>query len=329
MRCRRGDRRGEGQPHSPGWRGRAAGRHRASQGTTARRRRHRPGFLRRPNSASRSSPADRGDPLDGQRARRGGQEVASGQVVNSNAYMLAAAVRETGAVPLVLPIARDVPEEVRAAFEAAARADAILSTGGVSVGDFDYVKKVMDEIGVRRLFWKVAQKPGKPLTFGMLAGRPHFGLPGNPVSALVCFYLYARPALRRMGGHTAIHLPTASATADARLEEVGRHHGVRALPAGANRRWMACDLHGHAELGRVELDVARRRTGDRSRRENVAACRRRRPGRADRSGRVERGGTILMPADHTTTDAARSAWWCCDHRNGASSLDASGPISTT
>ena len=255
------------------------------------------------------------------------EEVASGQVVNSNAYMLAAAVRETGAVPLMLPIARDVPEEVRAAFEAAARADAILSTGGVSVGDFDYVKKVMDEIGVRRLFWKVAQKPGKPLTFGMLAGRPHFGLPGNPVSALVCFYLYARPALRRMGGHTAIHLPTASATADARLEEVGRHHGVRALPAGANRRWMACDLHGHAELGRVELDVARRRTGDRSRRENVAACRRRRPGRADRSGRVERGGTILMLITPRRTQPVQ--------RGGAvtigivSSLDASGPISTT
>jgi molybdopterin molybdotransferase len=134
-------------------------------------------------------------------------DVASGQVVNSNAYMLAAAARETGAVPLMLPIARDVPEEVRAAFEAAARADAILSTGGVSVGDFDYVKSVMDEIGVRRLFW---QKPGKPLTFGMLAGRPYFGLPGNPVSALVCFYLYARPALRRMGGHAALHLPTAN-----------------------------------------------------------------------------------------------------------------------
>jgi molybdopterin molybdotransferase len=139
------------------------------------------------------------------------EEVASGQVVNSNAYMLAAAVRETGATPLMLPIARDVSEEVRAAFEAAARADAILSTGGVSVGDFDYVKKVMDEIGVRRVFWKVAQKPGKPLTFGTLAGRPYFGLPGNPVSALVCFYLYARPALRAMGGHVAMHLPTTSA----------------------------------------------------------------------------------------------------------------------
>lgn len=139
------------------------------------------------------------------------EPVASGQIVNSNAYMLAAAVRETGGIPVMLPIARDVPEEIRAAFEAAARADAILSTGGVSVGDFDYVKTVMDEIGVRRLFWKVAQKPGKPLTFGTLAGRPYWGLPGNPVSALVCFYLYARPALRRMQGHSALHLPTTSA----------------------------------------------------------------------------------------------------------------------
>jgi molybdopterin molybdotransferase len=79
------------------------------------------------------------------------------------------------------------------------------------VGDFDFVKKVMDDLGVQRFFWKVAQKPGKPLTFGMLAGRPYFGLPGNSVSALVCFYLYARPALRRMEGHTALHLPTATA----------------------------------------------------------------------------------------------------------------------
>jgi len=74
------------------------------------------------------------------------------------------------------------------------------------------VKDVMDEIGVERLFWKVAQKPGKPLTFGMLAGRPYFGLPGNPVSSLVCFYLYARPALRRMLGLEALHFPTVTAT---------------------------------------------------------------------------------------------------------------------
>jgi molybdopterin molybdotransferase len=138
--------------------------------------------------------------------------VVPGDVVNSNAYSLAAAVVEAGALPAPLPIARDRPEEIRAAFLEAARADVILSTGGVSVGEFDYVKDVMDEIGIERLFWKVAQKPGKPLTFGMLADRPYFGLPGNPVSSLVCFYLYARPALRKLMGHTALHLPTTTAT---------------------------------------------------------------------------------------------------------------------
>ncbi len=138
------------------------------------------------------------------------QPVRAGQVVNSNAYTLAAAVAEAGGVPTALPIARDTREEIRAAFTDASRFDAILSTGGVSVGEFDYVKAVMEEIGVRQIFWKVAQKPGKPLTFGVLAGRPFFGLPGNPVSSLVCFYLYARPALRRMAGHAAVHLPTTS-----------------------------------------------------------------------------------------------------------------------
>jgi molybdopterin molybdotransferase len=134
-------------------------------------------------------------------------QVGPAEIVNSNAYALGAAVREAGAIPILLPIARDRPESIRAAFEEAARADAVLSTGGVSVGDFDYVKSVLDELGVRRLFWKVAQKPGKPLTFGLLGERPIFGLPGNPVSALVCFYLYARPALLRMAGHQGIHLP--------------------------------------------------------------------------------------------------------------------------
>ena len=140
------------------------------------------------------------------------QPIAPGQVVNSNAYALSAAVTEAGGIAVPLAIARDTREEIRAAFEEAARADAILSTGGVSVGDFDYVKAVMDELGVERRFWKVAQKPGKPLTFGMLGGRPYFGLPGNPVSSLVCFHLYGRPALRRMMGLRALHFPTITAT---------------------------------------------------------------------------------------------------------------------
>ena len=136
---------------------------------------------------------------------------APGQVVNSNAASLAAAVVEAGGVPVVLPIVRDRREDIRAALAEAARADVVLSSGGVSVGDFDFVKEEFDALGVARRFWKVAQKPGKPLTFGRRDRTLFFGLPGNPVSALVCFLVYVRPALRKMAGHAALHLPTVDA----------------------------------------------------------------------------------------------------------------------
>src|SRR5207244_6889540 len=93
----------------------------------------------------------------------------------------------------------------------ATRADAVLSTGGVSVGDLDFVKDALEAASFERVFWRVAQKPGKPLLFGRLAGRHFFGLPGNPVSALVCFALYVRPALRRLQGHRRVHLPVVQA----------------------------------------------------------------------------------------------------------------------
>lgn len=133
------------------------------------------------------------------------------QVVNSNAWVLAAAVAQAGGSPVVLPIARDRLEDIRARVAEAADADVILSTGGVSVGEFDFVRDALDAIGVQRLFWRVAQKPGKPLTFGTLGRRLFFGLPGNPVSALVCFAVYVRPALRKLAGHAAIHHAVVSA----------------------------------------------------------------------------------------------------------------------
>ena len=139
-------------------------------------------------------------------------EPGPGQVVNSNAYSLAAAVVEAGGVPLLLPIVRDRREDIRAALAAAARADVVLSSGGVSVGDFDFVKEELDALGVVRRFWRVAQKPGKPLTFGRRDQTLFFGLPGNPVSALVCFHVYVRPALRKLAGHTRLHLPQVEAT---------------------------------------------------------------------------------------------------------------------
>ncbi|TMA54835.1 MAG: molybdopterin molybdotransferase MoeA [Deltaproteobacteria bacterium] len=134
-----------------------------------------------------------------------------GQVVNSNAYGLAAAVREAGGEPVVLAIAPDRLDDIRASVAEAARADVVVSTGGVSVGDLDFVKDALEAASFERVFWRVAQKPGKPLLFGRLAGRHFFGLPGNPVSALVCFALYVRPALRRLQGHRRVHLPVVQA----------------------------------------------------------------------------------------------------------------------
>ncbi len=133
------------------------------------------------------------------------------QVINSSAYALAAAIRETGGEPIMLKVARDRPEEVRARLAEALAFDVVLTTGGVSVGQFDHVKVVLDELGLRQLFHGVAQKPGRPLKFGTIGGRPIFGLPGNPVSTMVCFYLYVRPALRRMTGRSDLGLPRITA----------------------------------------------------------------------------------------------------------------------
>lgn len=143
-----------------------------------------------------------------------GQPLAPGQIVNSNAYTLAAAVEECGGIPRLLGVVRDTIDDTSRAFADAFDADMVLSTGGVSMGTFDLVRQTLAELGVEERFWKVAQKPGKPLTFGMRRGVPVFGLPGNPVSSLVCFYLYVRPALRAMQGLDRLHLPAVGATVD-------------------------------------------------------------------------------------------------------------------
>jgi molybdopterin molybdotransferase len=139
------------------------------------------------------------------------QIPAGAQIVNSSAYALAGAVREAGGEPVILKVARDRPEEIRARLTEAFGFDAVLSTGGVSVGQFDHVKGALDDLGMRQIFHGVAQRPGRPLKFGIAAGRPIFGLPGNPVSTMVCFYLYARPALLKMGGRSDLGLPRLTA----------------------------------------------------------------------------------------------------------------------
>jgi molybdopterin molybdotransferase len=143
------------------------------------------------------------------------------QVVNSSAYALAGAIREAGGEPTILKVARDTREEIRARLDEAMQFDAALSTGGVSVGQFDHVKGALDELGMRQLFHGVAQKPGRPLKFGTVGYRPIFGLPGNPVSTMVCFYLYARPALLKMAGRRTVGLPRVPArcAADIKLSK--------------------------------------------------------------------------------------------------------------
>jgi len=135
------------------------------------------------------------------------QTPTGAQIVNSNAYALAGAIREVGAEAVILKVARDDPREIRARLAEAMTFDAVLSTGGVSVGRFDHVAGALDELGMRQLFHGVAQKPGRPLKFGTAGYRPIFGLPGNPVSTLVCFYLYARPAILKMSGRGRVGLP--------------------------------------------------------------------------------------------------------------------------
>lgn len=128
------------------------------------------------------------------------EPLAPGKIVNSNTYGLAALCLANGASPLMLPIARDEEAQIRRAVQSALSADFILSSGGVSVGDYDYVKKVLDELGAQTRLWRVAMKPGKPLFFCVLQGKPYFGLPGNPVSSLVSFLQFVRPALRKAAG---------------------------------------------------------------------------------------------------------------------------------
>ena len=137
--------------------------------------------------------------------------LGPGQIVDSNSPMLAALIQQAGGVPLCLPPVPDTPLALRQALGRAARsADLLLTCGGVSVGDLDLVRQVLQEQGSMD-FWRVAIKPGKPLAFGRVHGAPLLGLPGNPVSSFVCFELFVRPALRRLAGHTQVLRPRRSA----------------------------------------------------------------------------------------------------------------------
>jgi molybdopterin molybdotransferase len=134
------------------------------------------------------------------------QPLAPGKIRNSNSYLLEAAVRRAGAIPHRLGVAKDTVESLREKFAEAMTYDLIMTSGGVSVGDFDFVKEIISEQGEIN-FWRINMRPGKPVAFGYIGDVPLIGLPGNPVSSAVTFELFARPLLRKMQGHTHLLKP--------------------------------------------------------------------------------------------------------------------------
>ena len=159
-----------------------------------------------------------------------------GQIRDSNRYTLLSLVSEANAEPVDLGLARDSEEEIREKVqEGLATCDALVTSGGVSVGDFDFVKVVLDKLSAasqQPMRWmQINIKPAKPLAFGLIHGKPVFGLPGNPVSSMVSFEVFARPALRRMMGHddASLHRRTIRAIAgeDLRRSRDGKTHFAR------------------------------------------------------------------------------------------------------
>ena len=150
-------------------------------------------------------------------------------IYNSNGYMLAAQVKSAGGIPSYLGIARDNEEDLMEKFNWALQCDMVVSSGGVSVGDYDLVKASLKKMGQEMLFWKVAMKPGKPLAFGRIDTVPIFGLPGNPVSSFVSFEQFVRPSIRKMMGASQLsHLLVQAKLTHTVHKKAGRQHFLSA-----------------------------------------------------------------------------------------------------
>ena len=164
-----------------------------------------------------------------------GAQLGAGEIYDSNRYTLHGMLTRLGCEVLDMGVVRDDPRALEDAFrEAAASADVVITSGGVSVGEADYVKGMMEKLG-EVVFWKIAMKPGRPLAYGKIGGAHFFGLPGNPVSVMVTFYQFARDALLRLMGADPVEpVPTFQATCTARLKKMpGRTEFQRGVLARA------------------------------------------------------------------------------------------------
>ncbi len=169
-----------------------------------------------------------------------GASLEPGKIRDSNRYGLYAQVEEAGGIPIDMGIARDDAAETERIFrDALSEADALITSGGVSVGEHDIVKNVLEKLG-KINFWRVAMKPGKPQAYGIADGKPIFGLPGNPVSSLVVFELFVRPALLKMAGHRALLRPTFKAVlSESITNRDGRVNYMRAILKASDGQYTA------------------------------------------------------------------------------------------
>jgi molybdopterin molybdotransferase len=173
----------------------------------------------------------------GSELKEPGETLAAGQIYESNRTGLASLIESAGAIVKVFPI---VPDDLDAIREALGRAlgecDLVITCGGVSVGEMDFIRSAFEQLGGELQFWKVAMKPGRPFTFGRCGSKWLFGLPGNPVSALVTFLLLARPALRRWQGAGVVGLPASPGVLVQPLANAGsRRHFMRVTMDAAGK----------------------------------------------------------------------------------------------
>jgi molybdopterin molybdotransferase len=158
------------------------------------------------------------------------EPLAPGKIRDTNSYTLGALAEQNGAEVIRLGIVKDDPQQIRERLEIAIdrSADLIVTSAGVSVGAFDYVRDVIEQNG-NLVFWRVNMRPGKPLAFGSFRGIPLIGLPGNPVSAFVGFYVFVIPVLRRLSGQPDIQRPRIKVVLDQPVESDGRESYLRAI----------------------------------------------------------------------------------------------------
>jgi molybdopterin molybdotransferase len=170
------------------------------------------------------------------------EEILSGRkIASSNTHTLVALVRQAGGEPVNLGIAADTPGDLRAHLARALDCDLLVTTAGISVGEHDYVKAVLEELGAELRFWKLRMRPGAPVGFGVLEEKPWIGLPGNPVSTMVTFELFVRPAIRKMMGHERwFRRPVSACAAEAIKVKPRLQHFLRGVvndgPGGLEAR---------------------------------------------------------------------------------------------